>query len=76
MIKKLNTDFTLNNYLFGSVKLTKTADPDKYKCSGYDIEFYSCSEFYLQMEVWEEMSLFLELICAHLCMFIIREKIS
>ena len=45
MIKKLNTDFTLNNYLFGSVKLTKTADPDKYKCSGYDIEFYPCSEF-------------------------------
>ena len=45
MIKKLNTDFTLNSYLFGSVKLTKTADPDKYKCSGYDIEFDSCSEF-------------------------------
>ena len=33
----LNTDFTLNNCLFGSVKLSKNADPDKYKYSGYGI---------------------------------------
>ena len=32
-LKYLNTDFTLNNCLFGSVKLTKNADPDKYKYS-------------------------------------------
>ena len=31
----MNTYFTLNNCLFGSVKLTKNADPDKYKYSHY-----------------------------------------
>ena len=31
----MNTYFTLNNCLFGSVKLTKCADPDKYKYSHY-----------------------------------------
>ena len=31
----LNTDLTLGNCLFGSVKLTKNADLDKYKYSGY-----------------------------------------
>ena len=40
----LNTDFTLNNCLLGSVKLTKNADPGKYKCSGYSIGFDSRSE--------------------------------
>ena len=30
---------------FGAAKLTKNADPDKYKHSGYDIGFDSCSEF-------------------------------
>ena len=34
-LRNLNTDFTLNNCLFGSVRLTKNADPDKYKYSGY-----------------------------------------
>ena len=29
-LRHLNTDFTLNNCLFGSVKLTTNADPDKY----------------------------------------------
>ena len=32
-------DFTLSNSLFGPVKLVKNIDPDKYKYSGYDIEF-------------------------------------
>ena len=41
----LNTDFTIKNCLFGSVKLTKNAGPDKCKHSGYSIGFYSCSEF-------------------------------
>ena len=30
---------TLENCLFGTVSLTKNADIDKYKCSGYDIGF-------------------------------------
>ena len=45
MVRKLNTDFTINNCLFGSVKLAKNADPDKYKYSGYGIGFDSRSEF-------------------------------
>ena len=45
MVKKFSTDFTLKNCLFGSVKLTKNADPHKYKCSGYGIGFDSYSEF-------------------------------
>ena len=44
-LRSLNTDFTLNNCLFGSVKLTKNADPDKYKYSDCTIRFDSRSEF-------------------------------
>ena len=36
-LRNLNTDFTLRNCLSGSVKLTKNADPDKYKYSGRGI---------------------------------------
>ena len=46
MIKReLNTDFTLGNCLFEAVKLTKNADPDKYRCSGYCAGFNSRSQF-------------------------------
>ena len=31
--------FTLQNFLFGAVKLTKNADPDKCSYSGYAISF-------------------------------------
>ena len=61
-LRDLNTDFTLNNCLFGSVKLTKNADPDKYKYNGYDIDFDSHSEFSFADGTWEKISLFLELI--------------
>ena len=44
-LKNLNTDFTLSNCLFGSVKLTKNADLDKYKYTSYNIGFDSRSEF-------------------------------
>ena len=40
----LNTDFILGSYLFGSVKLAKNTNLDKYKCSGYGIGFDSRSE--------------------------------
>ena len=39
------TDFTLGNCFFGSVKLTKDADPDKYKYSSYGMGFDSRSQF-------------------------------
>ena len=44
-LKDSNTDFTLNNCVFGSVKLTKNCEPDKYEYSGYGIGFDSRSEF-------------------------------
>ena len=44
-LRNLNTDFALTNCLFGSVKLTKNADLDKYKYPGYGIGFDSHSEF-------------------------------
>ena len=45
--RDLNTDFTLKNCLFGSVKLAKNADPDKYQYSGHGIGVDSRSEFSL-----------------------------
>ena len=74
--RDLDTGFTLGNCLFGSVKLTKNADLDKYKCSGYDIGFGSRSEFLFINGSYGKISSFLEMIWAHLCMTIIREKIS
>ena len=62
---KIETDFTLGNYLFGCVKLSKNADPDKYKYTGYTgIRFDSCSElFYIYLLYFlEKMSLVLVLI--------------
>ena len=75
-MRDLNTGFTLNNCLFGSVELTNNADLDKDKYIGYSVGFDSRSEFHLQMETWEKMSLFLELIGAHLRILIIIMKIS
>ena len=43
-LRNLSTDFTLNNFLFGSVQLTNNADLDKYKYSAYGIGFDSRSE--------------------------------
>ena len=44
-LRNLNTDFTLGNCLFGSVKLTNSADLEKYKYTGYAIGFDSRAEF-------------------------------
>ena len=62
VVKKFNTDFTLNNCLFGSAKLTKNADPDKYKYSGYGIRFDSHSEFSFTDGSMRKNGIFLELI--------------
>ena len=42
--RDVDTDFILGNSLFVSVKLTKNADPDKYKYSTYNIGFDSGSK--------------------------------
>ena len=44
-MRNLNTNVTLGNWLSGSVKLTKNADLDKYKYTGYGIGFDSSSEY-------------------------------
>ena len=44
-LRNIDTDFTLGNCLFGSVKVTKNADPDQYKYTGYGIGLDSRSEF-------------------------------
>ena len=36
-----NTDFAINDCLFGAIKLTKNSDPNKYKYEGYRICFDS-----------------------------------
>ena len=36
MVKDVKFEFTLNDCMFGAVKLTKIADPDKYSCIGFD----------------------------------------
>ena len=43
-LRDLYTDFTSGSWLFGSLKLTKNADLDKCKYSGYDIGFDAFSE--------------------------------
>ena len=40
-------DFTLLDFLFEVLKLTKNADPDKYGYSGYDIRFGARLKFLL-----------------------------
>ena len=47
MITRCNADFTLKHCFFGSVKITKNADPHKYKYSGCNIGFNLRSEFSL-----------------------------
>ena len=41
--RNLNTKFTLGDYFFGTVKLTKDVDPEKYRYSGYIIGFVARS---------------------------------
>ena len=45
--RDLNTNFTLGNYLFGDVELTKSAGPVKYAYSSYGIGFDARSKFSL-----------------------------
>ena len=72
----MNTDFTLDHCLLGSVELTKNTVPGKYKYTGYGIRFDCLSELFLTNGSYGEMSLFGELIWAHMCILTIREKIS
>ena len=44
-LRNINTDFTSKNCWYGFVKLTKNADPEKYKYIVYGIGFASRWEF-------------------------------
>ena len=57
--RDLDIYLTLKNCLFGAVKLTKNADPDKYKYSSYSIGFDSRGEFSLPDNSLGKMLLFL-----------------
>ena len=39
MVKKSEQQFYIKEFLFGTIKLTKNDDPDKYGYSGYGIGF-------------------------------------
>ena len=73
MVTRFKWWFYSKRLLFGSVKTTKNADPDKYSYSGYGIGFDSRSHFIL---IGVKMLSSLELVCAHLRILIIKEKIS
>ena len=45
MVEKFKHRFYIEELLFGPVKLTKNANPDKYKYSDYGIRFESRSNF-------------------------------
>ena len=58
MIKKFKYRFYIKNCLFGSVKLTINADPDKYNCSGNGVGFDSLSEFsFTDENMWENVTI-------------------
>ena len=50
--RNLSIDLTLVNCLFGVLKLTKNADPDKYGYSGYGIGFDVRLQFSLRDRSW------------------------
>ena len=43
MVKRFKQDFTLGNFLFEVIKITKNVDPHKYGYSGYGVGFEACS---------------------------------
>ena len=50
--RDLNTDFTLKTCFLGAVSLTRNADTDNYKYSGYGIGFYPKSRFTIPNFDW------------------------
>ena len=58
-----NFNPTLENCLFGSIKISKSSDMNKYNYKGYGIRFLIQEElFYIHLVVLVTMSLFLKLI--------------
>ena len=57
-LRHLNTDFRLGNCLFGSIKLIKNGDLDKYKYCDYGIGFHLRSKFSLPHSIWKKYHYF------------------
>ena len=51
-LRDLNAEFTLEDFLFGNVKITKNADADKHSYSWCGIGFDSCSPFLIPNFDW------------------------
>ena len=51
-LQDLSADFALKYFLFGSVKLTKNADPNKYQYNGYGLGFDSRTIFSIPNFDW------------------------
>ena len=43
---------TLSDCVFPSFQLTKNAEPNKYRCSGYGVGFDARSQFSLSIDEW------------------------
>ena len=74
-LRAFNTDFTLSNCLFVSVKLTKNAALDKYNYTSYGAVFGSHGEYSLPDGSVGKNVIF-GVDRAYLCILIIKEKIS
>ena len=61
-LQNLNVKFSLKDYSFGDIKLTKNSNPNKYSYLGYGIGFDSRSLFSFRNFNWGKNSIILELI--------------
>ena len=71
----LNAEFTLKNFLFCAVKLTKNPHPDKYSYSRYGIKFVSRSFLLFPNFDCGKNVVFSDLTIAHHFLLITRKKI-
>ena len=74
--RDLSTDFTLDNYLVGAMKLTKSVNPDKYEYSAYGLDLKHVQNIHGGVVNGVEMLLFLGLMIVFLCILEIETKIS
>ena len=73
--RDLNEKFILDDCLFGAVKLNEVVDPNKNRCSRYDIGFEARSRFHCQLVNGVKMLLFLRWATVHQGILVIEKKI-
>ena len=66
-LEDLNANSTLKDCLFGSIKLTKNADPDKYSHSGMVVDLSLVHFFQIHVFIGVRMLLFSEWTIVHQC---------